>query len=61
MKKITDNPIYLIERNIRGAWAVFGIIGVRQYYYYTKSEAKKRYLAEVKSKVVFNEKPKRSK
>lgn len=38
--------IFLIERNIRGAWVIYGRLGVRQYYGYTKKEAEKRYLEE---------------
>ena len=42
MKK--SEIIYFIERNIRGAWVVWGIDGIKQYYGYTKKEAKKKYL-----------------
>lgn len=38
--------IFLIEQNIRGAWVIYGRLGVRQYYGYTKKEAEKRYLEE---------------
>ncbi len=31
--------IHFIEKNIYGAWVVYGIIGVKQYYYYTKKQA----------------------
>lgn len=31
--------VYFVERNIHGAWVVYGTIGIRQYYYYTKGEA----------------------
>lgn len=44
--------IFLIEQNIHGAWVIYGALGVRQYYYYTKDEAKEKYLAEC-SKTIF--------
>ena len=50
MKNIYDSGIYLIERNIRGAWVIYGSIGIRQYYDYTKKEAKQKYLDEIKEK-----------
>lgn len=37
------NPIFLIEKNIHGAWVVYGVIGVKQYYYYTKKQAMEEY------------------
>ena len=54
MKSLID----FIEKNIRGAWVVCGAIGFRQYYGYTKSQAKEMYLEECKGKIFFNEKPK---
>ena len=30
--------IWLVERNIRGAYVIYGAIGVKQYYGYTKAE-----------------------
>ena len=44
--------IFLIECNIRGAWVIYGRLGVRQYYGYTKKEAEKRYLEECE-KILF--------
>jgi hypothetical protein len=41
--------VHFAEKNIRGAWAVYGLLGVRQYYYYTKKEAIERYKAEYKN------------
>jgi hypothetical protein len=35
--------IFLVEKNIRGAWVVYGALGVRQYYGYTKKEAIQKY------------------
>lgn len=49
MKRST---IDFVERNIRGAWVVWGVLGIRQYYYYTKAEAMRRYREEAKVKVL---------
>ena len=38
--------IDFVERNIHGAWVIWGSIGIRQYYYYTKREAIRHYRAE---------------
>ena len=35
--------IFFIERNIRGAWVVYGSEGIKQYYGYTKQQAKEMY------------------
>jgi hypothetical protein len=40
------NPIFLTERNIHGAWVIYGVLGVKQYYYYTKAEAMRKYREE---------------
>ena len=42
----TKNKIYLIEVNGRGAYVIYGSIGIKQYYYYTKKEAMKMYRNE---------------
>lgn len=34
-----DGTILAVERNIRGAWVIYGSEGVKQYYGYTKAEA----------------------
>lgn len=34
------------ERNTRGAWVIWGDVGIRQYYGYTKQEAMRRYRDE---------------
>jgi hypothetical protein len=44
----------MIERNIHGAWIIYGVLGVEQYYYYTKKEAEKRYREEAK-RTIFTE------
>ncbi len=38
--------IYFVEKNICGAWVIYGALGVRQYYYYSKKEAMCRYREE---------------
>lgn len=35
--------IFFIDRNVRGAYVVYGSEGVKQYYGYTKQEVIKRY------------------
>lgn len=61
MGKITDDPIFCIEKNIHGAWVIWGVLGIRQYYYYTKKEAKERYIEEAKGTVFYNVKTNGSK
>ena len=34
-----DSTVYFAERNHRGGWAVYGAVGVKQYYGYTKKQA----------------------
>lgn len=41
------STIDFVEKNIHGAWVVWGEIGIRQYYYYTKAQAIKLYREEV--------------
>lgn len=33
-----------MEKNIHGAWVVYGIDGIKQYYGYTKAQARKMYI-----------------
>lgn len=35
--------VYSAEKNIRGAWVVYGVEGVKQYYGYSKAEAIRLY------------------
>lgn len=49
--------ITFIEKNIHGAWVIWGALGIRQYYYYTKQGAKRKYIEEARGKIFFNEKP----
>jgi hypothetical protein len=41
--------IYFTERNIHGAWVVYGSEGIKQYYGYTKRQAIERYKQDAKS------------
>lgn len=45
--------VWFVERNIRGAWVVYGIDGIKQYYGYSKAEAVRRYKADCR--VVINQ------
>lgn len=42
------------EKNIYGAWVVFGIMGIRRYYGYTKKEAEAMYREEYEKTHVEN-------
>lgn len=44
--------IYFTEKNAYGAWVIYGAIGVRQYYFYTKKQAMKRYREECKQTLI---------
>ncbi len=46
--------IHLVERNIRGAWVIYGDLGVRQYYYCTKKRAMQECREECARKIVVN-------
>ncbi len=35
--------IYFCEKNIYGAWVIFGSEGIKQYYWQTKKEAMEKY------------------
>ena len=39
---MSSGNVYFAEKNVRGAWVVYGALGVYQYYGYTKEEARKR-------------------
>lgn len=41
-----DKDIFIVEKNVRGAWVIYGALGVRQYYGYTKQEAIEKYREE---------------
>ena len=40
--------IFFMEKNNRGAWVVFGLEGIKQYYGYTKEQARQMYLDDAK-------------
>ena len=46
--------IYFTERNIHGAWVIYGINGIKHYYGYTRKEAEKRYREEARNQIVAN-------
>ena len=46
--------IAFVERNDRGAWVIYGKLGVRHYYYYTKDDAIMKYEAEYAAKMKTN-------
>lgn len=46
-----DKDIFIVEKNVRGAWVIYGALGVRQYYDYTKQEAIEKYRKECKQTI----------
>lgn len=44
--------LFFSERNIHGGWTVYGQIGVRQYYGYTKKEAEAAYRAAARANLI---------
>ena len=53
---VIKSLVYFMEKNIRGAWVVWGVIGMRQYYYYTKAQARQMYLSECSRTYFVNQK-----
>ena len=49
--------VFLVEYNVHGAVVIYGALGVKQYYGYTKSEALKMYKEEA-SRIIFTNKNK---
>lgn len=47
-----DKDIFIVERNVRGAWVIYGALGVRQYYGYSREESVQKYREEVKEKIL---------
>lgn len=47
--------IYFIEKNVHGAWTIYGALGVAQYYDCTKAQAIAKYKEACKKKLFFNE------
>ena len=48
--------IFFVEKNIHGAWVVYGAMGVKQYYYYTQKEAIQKYKEEYEKTYFTNRK-----
>lgn len=46
MANINRGIIFFMEKNVHGAWVIYGQLGVRQYYGFTKSEAMEKYIAD---------------
>lgn len=46
--------VYFMEKNIHGAWVVYGINNVKQYYGYSKKEARRRYIEEARQEIITN-------
>jgi hypothetical protein len=46
-----------MERNVHGAWVVWGVGGIKQYYGYTKKQARDGYIKTLN--VYYNEEVKR--
>jgi len=46
-----NRHIYFMGRNHQGAWVIYGVLGVRQYYYYTEKRAWELYMNEVKKRL----------
>ncbi len=49
---MSKSCIRLVEKNIRGAWVVYGAVGIRQYYGYSKAESIRRYKEECKNTII---------
>ena len=49
---LRSNCIDFVEKNIHGAWVIWGVLGIRQYYYYTKKEAIRKYKEEAKGTIL---------
>ena len=50
--KSMDKDVFIVEKNVRGAWVIYGALGVRQYYGYSKAEAVKKYREAVKEQIM---------
>lgn len=55
------SPIYFVERNIHGGYAIYGLLGVRQFYGYTKAEAIQKYKEAYENTFVVNKSERRKK
>ena len=52
---MSGTGIFFVERNIHGAWVIYGELGVKQYYHYTKKEAMNLYRDQYRKTVFVNE------
>ena len=50
------NPVQLVVPNLHGIHTVYGLLGTKQYYGYSKSESVKQYKKEYEEKVKINKK-----
>lgn len=53
---MSRSMIDFMERSREGYWVIWGAVGMRRYLYYTKREARQRYLEECRQKVFINQK-----
>jgi len=44
--------IYFVEKNVHGAWVVYGNNGIKQYYGYSKTEAIQLYKADAEREII---------
>lgn len=44
--------VFAVEKNVRGAWVIYGALGVRQYYGHTKLQSIAKYRRECREKIV---------
>lgn len=51
-----DKDVFAVEKNIRGACVIYGALGVRQYYGYTRAAAIEAYRKECREKIVEEQK-----
>lgn len=47
-----NKDVFFVERNVHGAWVIYGSLGVRQYYGYTKEVAVRKYKEEAAKKII---------
>lgn len=47
--------IYFVEKNVHGAWVIYGALGVRQYYGYTKQQSKERYRNDCQNTLIYEQ------
>jgi len=47
--------IYHVDKNIRRAWVIYGDLGVRQYYGYTKRQSIEQYRNECRNTFIYEQ------